>query len=91
MGRRELSRRTYEQLEIDHVAERKRLLGLRNRLEAVAEKVLDRYEERIADDGWKPCSRDVAVLAGLVEKLTVIGSGLPREHQSRSTRPTRKS
>jgi hypothetical protein len=44
---REQARKAYEQLQIDHLDERRRLLGVRNRLEPIAWRILERYEERL--------------------------------------------
>ncbi len=77
---RDLSRAAFEQLEIDHLAERRLLLGLRNRLEGIAWKVADRYERRL-DQGWEPEARDLASIVTVIERLTVVGAGLPKEHR----------
>ncbi len=63
------------------LAERRRLLGLRNRLEGIAWKVADQYERRLDQDGWEPGVRDLVSIMALVEKLTVTGAGLPKEHR----------
>ena len=66
---------------IDHLAERRLVLGLRNRLEGIAWKVADRYERRLDQDAWEPGARDLASVVILIEKLTVAGAGLPKEHR----------
>ncbi len=63
------------------MAERRLLLGLRNRLEGIAWKVADRYERRLDQPGWEPEARDLASIVGMIEKLTVVGAGLPKEHR----------
>ncbi len=76
----DLARAAFEQLRIDHLAERRRLLGLRNRLEGIAWKLADRYERRLDQPGWEPGARDLASIVTLIEKLTVAGAGLPKQH-----------
>ncbi len=49
------------------LAERRRLLGLRNRLEGIAWKVADRYERHLDQDGWEPGARDLASIVTAIE------------------------
>ncbi len=77
----DLSRAAFEQLTIDHLAERRLLLGLRNRLHEIAWKVADRYERRLDQPGWEPEARDLASIVTVIELLTVTGAGLPKQHR----------
>ena len=72
---------TFEQVKIDHLVERRRLLALRNRLEGIAWKLADRYERRLDQPGWEPEARDLASIVTVIERLTVVGAGLPKEHR----------